>query len=374
MTGTNFLAWPECNHEDWATPGYTGGILPGESAMERHQPSDEPEAALTAIFWGLYTARALHTVAELCVADVLKDGPQTIATVAERVGAQVAPLSRVLRTLAAAGVFTEVPPDRYALTSMGELLRSDVPGSLRGYIVLYGTELFLQAAHELGASVRTGKAGAELAFGVPLYGYLADHPDEARVFDLGMMSVSSMDDAAVLAAYDFSGMKLVVDLGGGQGSLLAAILTAYPSARGILFERTAVLDGAAEQLAGSGVRDRCQLVDGNFFDAVPAGADAYLLKRVLHNWDDDHVVAILRACRRAIPVHGRLLSIDAVVPPGDEPSPTKLLDLVMLSLSAGGKERTEAELRALFAEAGFTLVRVIPAGWLQSIAEGVPKP
>jgi hypothetical protein len=339
--------------------------------MQRDEP-EAPEAKLTQIFWGLYPARALHTVAELGVADLLKSGPRPIGEIAKEVGAVQEPLHRMMRALAGAGVFTEVDSGEFALTEMGELLRSDAPGSLRGYIALYGTDLLLRAANELGATVRTGKPGAEVAFGVPLYGYLSQHPDTAQVFDSAMTSVSSMDHAAVLAAYDFTGVQTVVDVGGGQGALMAAILQAYPGTRGILLERADVLQGAAVQLGERGVAQRCDLVAGDFFAEIPPGADTYLMKRVLHNWDDDRALAILRACRKAIPEGGRLLIIDAVVPPGDAPSPTKLLDLVMLSLLAGGKERTEGELRSLLTQAGFQLQRVIPAGWLLSIAEAAP--
>jgi len=340
--------------------------------MVRDLTSGEPAATLTTLLWGSYLAHAMHVVAELGVADVLADGPQPVAAVAERVGAQTEPLSRILRTLAAAGVFTEGPPGFYALTDIGELLRSDVPGSLRDYAMLFGSELFVRAADAMAGAVRSGKSGVELVFGVPLYGYLAQHADAARVFDRGIASGSSMDDAAVLAAYDFAGVRVLADVGGGQGSLLATILEAHPAMRGLLVEREQVLSGSRTLLAARGVLDRCEVIAGDFFTVVPAGADAYLLKSVLHNWDDEHALSILRTCRQVISPSGRLLVIDPVLPPGDAPSANKMFDLVMLSLNAGGRERTETEIGGLLTRAGFALQRVLPAVWRQSIVEATP--
>ncbi len=279
----------------------------------------------------------------------------------------------MLRALAGLGLFAEEGEGRFRLTALGEPLRAGVPGSVRGYAVLVGEPMVWRSWGGILHSLRTGQPAFDHAFGAPLFEYLAAHPEEARVFDEAMTGRSAAEIAAVLAAYDFSGAGTVVDVGGGQGALLAAVLEADPRARGVLFDRPHVVAAARARLATAGlVPARCHLVEGDFFGAVPPGGDLYVLKRIIHDWDDGRARSILRNCRAAVPEAGRLLLVELVVPPGDEPSDAKLLDLLML-VYAGGRERTEAEYRDLLASAGFGLTRVVPTASCVSVVEAVPR-
>jgi hypothetical protein len=252
-------------------------------------------------------------------------------------------------------------------------VRAGVPGSVRDYAVLVGEPMVWRSWGGILHSLRTGKPAFDHTFGAPLFEYLAAHPEEARVFDAAMTGRSAAENAAVLAAYDFSGAGTVVDVGGGQGALLAAILEANPRTRGVLFDRPHVVAAARPRLEAAGLAPgRFDLVEGDFFGAVPAGGDIYVLKRIIHDWDDGRARSILRNCRAALSEAGRLLLVELVVPPGNEPSDAKLLDLLML-VYAGGRERTEAEYRDLLASAGFELARVVPTASNVSLVEAVPQ-
>lgn len=322
---------------------------------------------------GPLVARALHVIAELGVADALKDGPRSVDEIATAVGANAAALYRVLRSLASLGVFAELEGERFALTALGERLRADAPGSLRSAVLLKGSEEYRRTYDGLAETVRTGESAFERACGMPFFEYTDRHPSFAAAFDAAMTSVSSIEFPAIIAAYDFSGLAAVVDVGGGQGSLLIAILTRYSAIRGVLCDLPAVVERARGPIAGAGVTDRCALVGGDFFEAVPGGADAYLLKNVIHDWDDEQATKILRNCHAAMGSRGRVLVIERFIPDADGPSPNKVYDLVALALSGVGvRERTEGEFRVLFGAAGLTLSRVIPTDSRVTILEGIP--
>jgi hypothetical protein len=277
----------------------------------------------------------------------------------------------VLRALASVGIFSEDEEGRFSLTPLAEPLRSDVPGSVRPFSVMQGSEWAWRSWGEIMHSVRTEEPAFELVFGMPLFDYYAANPEAGRVGAEGLTSRSESEDARIVSAYDFSRVKTVVDVGGGRGTLLASILTANPQARGILFEKPHVVALAQPLFQASELNDRCEFVAGNFFASVPVGGDVYLLKKVIHDWDDDEARSILSVCRAAIPDDIPLLLIELVIPLGNEPSFGKLLDLHML-VSPGGLERTQVEYRDLLASAGFNLERIIPTASPVSVMEALP--
>lgn len=337
-------------------------------------PSRNPEAsmALLRLVSGAWTAQAVHVAARLGIADLLADGPKAPDMLAAATGAHGPTLERLLRALASLGVFAEQPDGRFGLTPLADGLRRDAEDSLRDYAVMMGDEWHWRAWGGLLHSVRTGESAFEHAHGRPLFDYLADHPAAGQVFDDAMTSRTRQEVAVVTAAYDWPAAGTVVDVGGGRGALLAAILEARPDTRGVLFDLPHVIEAAREgPVQPAVVAARCELVAGSFFEHVPAGGDLYLLKRVLHDWDDERAAAILSCCRRAMGSLGRLLVIEHVLPPGNEPSWGKLLDLQMLVLTQGGRERDEAGFRSLLASAGLRLQRVVPAGPTASLVEAV---
>ena len=330
-----------------------------------------PHQALLRMITGSWVAQAIYVAAKLQIADLLRDGPQASTALAATTGAHPRALYRVLRALASVGLFSEDEQGRFSLTPLAEPLRSDVPGSVRAFSVMQGSEWAWRSWGEIMHSVRTEEPAFEHVFGMPLFDYYAANPEAGRVGAEGLTSRSEPENARVVSAYDFSRVGTVVDVGGGQGTLLASILTANPQTRGILFEKPHVIAMAQPIFEGAGLNERCEFVAGDFFASVPAGGDVYLLKKVIHDWDDEEARSILSRCRAAIPDSGLLLLIELVIPLGNEPSFGKLLDLHML-VSPGGRERTEAEYRELLASAGFTLGRVIPTASLVSIVEAVP--
>jgi O-methyltransferase/methyltransferase family protein len=327
-------------------------------------------ATLLQMMTGYWVSQALHVAAKLGIADLLTDGPVDCEDLAAATDTHAPSLQRVLRALASVGVFTEVSPGSFALTPLAELLRTETPGSMRALAIMYAEEQY-RAWGELLHSVRTGEMAFDHQFGMGYFEYLAQHPEADRVFNAAMTGWTHQLVGAVVDTYDFSSFRTVVDVGGGYGALLAAILRNNPDTRGILFEQPHVIASAAEQLMATGVADRCTLVGGDFFAAVPAGGDAYVLSQILHDWDDERCVAILGQCRRVMPDHGTLLVVELVLPPGDEPFLGKWLDLHMLVL-LGGRERTAAEYETLFLAAGFELARVVPTSPGPSVVEAVP--
>ncbi len=326
--------------------------------------------ALLQMASGSWVGQAVHVAAKLGIADLLEDGPKSPAALAEATGTHADALHRLLRALASLGVFAEDADGRFALTPVAEGLRTNALGSLRAYAIMLGEDWLWRAWGELLYSVRTGQSAFEHAFGHNLFQYFVEHPEAARVFNAAMTSRTGQENAAVTAGYDWPA-GTIVDGGGGQGSWLAAILAQTPDARGVLFDLAHVIAAARGLIEGAGLTARCELVAGDFFERVPAGGDLYLLKRVIHDWDDERAVAILRGCRAAMGERGRLLVIEHVLPPGNAPSWGNLLDLQMLVLTPGGRERDEAGFRVLFALAGLRLERIIPAGPTASLIEVV---
>lgn len=305
--------------------------------------------------------------AELGVADVLADGPKTAAELAEATATHEPSLRRVMRALISLGVFTQDDSGRYALNPRGDLLRSDHPKSQRAMGRFYRSKDVWDAWGALLDGLHTGNTPFELVHGTSHFDYMATRPEVAAIFNEFM---SSLPVGASALAYDYSAAEVVVDVGGGHGNSLLPVLKAYPNVRGILFDQPHVVESARPVVASSGMADRCELVGGSFFEALPAGGDVYILGNILHDWNDEDCGRILAACRNAAKAESRLLVVETLVPPGNEPSPAKMLDIGMLVM-LGGLQRTEQEYRDLLARSSFSVDRVIPAG-PTSIVEAKP--
>lgn len=341
-----------------------------EAKAEMEPAGPPPPVALLQMMTGYWVSQAIYVAAKLGIADLLADGPKTCEELAGATGSHSQSLYRVLRALASAGIFTEATGGSFALTPMAELLQSEHPASMRSLAIMYAEEQY-RAWGDLLHSVRTGQRAFDNMFGTDYFTYLAGHPDSDRVFNQAMIGWTNQLVGGVVDVYDFSEFKTVVDVGGGYGTLLAAVLQRYPQLQGVLFEQPHVVEAARHQLESSGVVDRCTLVGGDFFAEVPSGGDAYVLAQILHDWDDERCVEILKQCRRAIRDDGKLLVVELVLPEGQEQFFGKWLDLHMLVL-LGARERTAAEYNALFHAAGFDLTKVnaMPAG--PSVVEAVP--
>lgn len=331
-----------------------------------------PSEVARRLVMGFRTTQLLHAAAKLDIADRLKNGPRDIATLAIQTGAHPQALSRLLRALASLGFFAARTDGRFELTPLAQTLRSDAPGSVRDLALLYGDEWVWDAYGGMLYSVMTGLPAFDFVHGQSLFHYMRAHPQAAAVFDQGMTAYSEQEATAILAAYDFAEIRKLIDVGGGQGALLIALLRAYPKAQAVLFEQSDVIDRARRALEQAGVASRCALESGSFFEALPAGGDACVLKSILHNWDDVRSKTILEKCRDAMAPAARLLIIERVVPEGNESSEAKLFDINMLVI-LGGLERTEAEYRDLLDATGFNFSRVIPTGCPLSIIEAVPR-
>lgn len=329
-------------------------------------------AAMLELIIGYWVSQLVHVAAKIGLADLLKGGPKSPAELARSAGVDPRALHRVLRALASVGVFAERKDGRFALTPLAATLRSDRPDSMRAFAIMMVEDYNWEAWGDVLQSVETGQTAFDRVHGMKIFDYLGKHPDKARTFGEAMTSISSTENPAVTAAFDFSKLGTLVDVGGSHGHLLAAILKANPKVKGVLFDLPQVLEQArkapyvgARELAG-----RIELAPGDFFQSVPQGADAYIMKYILHDWDDDRCTKILENCRRAMAPNGRVLVVDTVIPPGNDPHWGKLLDITML-VGPGGRERTRSEFVPLFARAGLKLKRIIPTACALSIVEGV---
>jgi hypothetical protein len=324
--------------------------------------------ALTHMINGYQVSQAIHVAATLRIADLLKDGPKTVDELAQATDTDRSALSRLLRALASVGIFRDVD-GRIHLTPHAEHLRSDGAGSLRAWALHIGQPYFWTGWDHLLDSVRTGEPAFPALYGMSPWEYREVHPEADSIFNAAMTGLAAGVVEAVVEDYDFSGIDVLADVGGGQGALLTAILAANPRLRGILFDQPHVLPDAEAVLAHAGVASRCQLVGGSFFDSVPAGANAYILKSIIHDWDDTSAVRILRLCRDAMAAEGKVLLVERVIQAGNDPDPAKFMDLNMLVM-LGGRERTVDDFRTLLAEAGIRLTHVVPTRSGFSVIEG----
>ena len=330
-----------------------------------------PEAILNALA-GFWTGRAIYVAAKLGIADLVKDGPKSVEELATETKTDPRSLYRLLRALASTGWFEEDADGRFGSTPWAVALETRSPVSLRYLAMTELGEEHYPAWGNLLHSVQTGEIAFDGVFGMPNWKFWAANAENAEIFNKGMSDLTALIEPSLIASYDFASFKKIVDLGGGRGTLLASILHDNPGASGLVLDLPHVIELARQNPAVKDMGDRCELVEGDFFKGVPAGGDAYVLKWIVHDWDDEKSIAILKNCRSAMSSHSKLLINEAVIPGRNEPSLHKLMDLNMLVMT-GGRERTEREYSEMFEAAGFHLERVIPSPTGFSWLEGVPS-
>jgi len=323
------------------------------------------------IISGFWISRGVYVIAKLGIPDLLKSGPKTAEELAEATKMHAPSLFRILRALASVGVLSSANGGRFAQTPVSETLVTDAPGSLRWFAVSELGQEHYPAWGNLMHSVKTGEIAFDNFFGVDIWKYFQQNPEDAAVFNDSMSSVTAATNEAILSLYDFSDFGTVVDVGGGHGGLITSILKRNPKVKGVLFDAPQVIEGARPKLEAAGLAQRCETVAGDFFKSVPAGGDAYVMKWIIHDWDDEKSITILRNCRSRMRANGRLILVDCVVPESDEPHFSKFIDLNMLVMT-GGKERTAKEFEQLLGAAGFKLLRIIPTELPTSIVEAEP--
>jgi hypothetical protein len=322
---------------------------------------------------GYIISSALQVVAKLKIADHLAAGPRTAAQLAQAAHVQEDALYRVLRTLASVGVFEERDARTFALNMPADLLRADAPGSVRDMVLWMTDPFHFRVYAEMLYSVQTGRPAVDKVYALPVFDHFAREPELSTVFNNAMTAFSATVIPAVLKSYDFSGIRVLVDVAGGHGEVLMSILRAYPEMHGVLFDLPHVVEGALPRIAATGLANRCQTASGDFFETVPRQGDAYIMKHIIHDWDDQRALIVLRNIRTALEgkPEGRLILLESVLQPGNQPDFGKIIDLEMLVLP-GGRERTADELRALLGRAGFNLTAIVGSESPLSVVEARP--
>ncbi len=329
-----------------------------------------PHIALLRISGSVMLARCIGIAAELGIADLIESAPKTAAEIADNTKTYAPALYRMLRYLASNGIFTEDTQGRFTNTEISTLLRANAPGSMRDSVRQSWQDVMWDTYKALPHTIKTGAPAFNKAFGADFFDYLSAHPETGAKFDAAMAMQSAPENAAVAKAYPFGDSKTVVDVAGGRGGFMSELLKIYPNLRGILFDQHYVL-AQPNHVRDAGLTDRCNFVGGSFFEAIPTGGDIYVLKRILHDWDDDTAIAILKTCAKAMSPTAKLVIVDAVIKPGNDPDPNKALDVGMMMLLKG-RERTADDFAKLFCAAGLNLTRIIPtaAPSTMSLVEG----
>ena len=322
------------------------------------------------IISGFWVSRAVYVIAKLGIPDLLKSGPKMAEELATATQTHAPSLFRILRALASVGVLT-FENNRFGQTPVSETLVTDAPGSLRWFAVSELGQEHYPAWGNLMHSVKTGEIAFDNFFGVDIWKYFQQNPADAAIFNDSMSGMTAAANEAITSLYDFSRFETIVDVGGGHGGLITSILKTNQQVKGVLYDAQQVIDGARSRIEAAGVADRCETIAGNFFNSVPEGGDAYIMKWIIHDWDDQKAVTILKNCRKQVKPNGRLILVDCVVPETNEPDFSKFIDLNMLVMT-GGKERTAKEFEELLAAAGFKLVRIIHTELPTSIVEAEP--
>jgi O-methyltransferase/methyltransferase family protein len=350
--------WPQMRQvlSNGFSEGARRALLPVRKARSR-RPSNPQPPPLFQMATSYWISQAIYVAAKLGIADHVHNGPKSCFELADLTESDELALSRLMRALSSVGIFTVNKDGRFELSPMGTTLQTGIPGSLRNMVITLG-ELHYQAWGNLLYNVKTGATAFDDLFGAKLFLHLKQNHDDADSFHSAMTDFSGLISYAVLLAYDFSKLHTLVDVGGGRGQFLRTVLQVNPQMTGIVFDQESVIESAKEHLKGDASAGRCTLVAGDFFESVPAGADAYVMCGVIHDWDDEHSIAILRNCHRAMPDGGRLLVVESVVPDGNETCFSKFLDLNMMVMS-GGRERSREQFSDLFAAAGFELATIV---------------
>lgn len=329
-----------------------------------------PHVGILQILNGAHVAGAVSCLAQLGIPDLLESGPKSAEELAGRTGTQPDALYRLMRATACVGVLAEGPDGKFSQTRMSAVLCSQAQPSLRGLAIMGGRDWHGRGWSHLEYCVKTGKQAIDKIYGMTIFEFLSNNPVEAQIFDDAMTALSAVDGPAVAEAYNFDGVSTIVDIGGGRGLLLATLLQKNPHLKGTLYEVPRVL-AQAQDGALKPFMDRCNLVSGDMFSSVPAGADAYIMKHIIHDWPDQACIQILKACRQGVNPGGKLLVVDCVIQPGNDFSPGKFLDLQML-IFPSGRERTETQFREMLASAGWKLSRIIPTTAVDSVIEALP--
>lgn len=336
----------------------------------RHSTTDTapPHTQLVQMGMAHWVSHIVYVAARLSLADHLAKGPKSADELAGPTGTHAPSLYRLMRTLANLGILTEDGTHRFTLTPLGDALKTGAPGSARATILTLASDWMSRGLEQLLYSVQTGKSGFEQSLGMPIFDWLAKHPEEASMFSETMVGIHGAEPPAVAAAYDFSASTTIVDVGGATGHLLTTILGRYPGSRGILYDLPHVVRDAPTLIQARGLTNRVTIEPGSFFERVPSSGDAYLLSHIIHDWTEDQCLTILGHCRRAMNPDSRLLIIEMVLPSGDTPHPGKMLDMMML-VGPGGQERTEKEYGTLLGKAKLRLTRVVPTASPVSVVE-----
>jgi hypothetical protein len=329
-----------------------------------------PNVALLRIAGNVMLARCIGVMAELGIADLVHDAPKTAAELAHLTQSHAGAMYRALRYLASHGIFTEDSAGKFANTDVSHLLRTGVPHSMKDAVRQSWQDIVWDTYKHIPHTIKTGEPAFNRAFGADFFDYLSSHPEIGAKFDAAMALQSAPENAAVAAAYPFGDAKVVVDVAGGRGGFLATLLKAHPNLRGILFDQQYVLD-QPNHVKEAGLAAHCTFVGGNFFQSIPTGGDVYVLKRILHDWDDETAIKILKNCAAAMTPAAKLIAVDAVIKPGNDPDPNKALDVGMMVLLRG-RERTAEDFAKIYAAAGLQLTRIIPtaAPSTMSLVEG----
>jgi len=340
--------------------------------MHESAPALPPHVVLIQMCGGAWVASAIHAAAKHALADHLADGPRTADDVAEVTGLHAPTLYRFLRSLAGLGLFTQDDAGRFGLTPLGAALRSGAPGEARSTALAFLGPAFSRSWEHLTHTLETGQPAFDKAWGTGVFDYMARDQELASLFSQAMVGFHGAEPPTVAEAYDFSGVRTVVDVGGATGNMLAAILSRHPGVRGVLFDQAHVVADASALLEGRGVADRVTIQAGSFFEGVPSGGDVYILSHIIHDWTEEQCLTILQHCRDAMNPGGRILIVETVLPEGDTPHQGKLQDLVMMAIP-GGQERTEAEYATLLGKAGLRLQQVVPTTSVVSVVEAVAE-
>ena len=334
--------------------------------MENNLPAN---IIVSQMIFGCVVTKAIHVAAKLNIADLLAaEGPMNCSGLAKKSGAHEESLSRLMRALASIGIFSVDQNEKYSLTPLAECLKADSPVSVKSMAISVGG-VFYKAYDELLFSVQTGSGGFKKAYGIPVFEYLTNSPEEGKVFDRMMTDIHGGETEPMVNTYDFSVFNTIVDIGGGNGDLISAVLNKNPGVKGILFDLPEVISRASSNITAKGLSTRCKLESGSFFESVSVGGDAYIMRHILHDWSDADAVTILSNCRKSMNPGGKVLIVEAVIQDGNEPSPFKLLDLSMLMV--GGKERTNKQFEYILSQAGLKLNRIVPFQHDLSVIEGV---
>ncbi|MFQ5732754.1 MAG: methyltransferase [Planctomycetaceae bacterium] len=332
------------------------------------RPSESaPQAVMLELSYGYLRSRAIFVAAELGIADLLGEGPKNAAELAASTGTDADSLYRLLRMLASHGIFADDGTGKFQLTPLGEVLQSGAPGSVRDAVRMVDQQWWNSVGNLLH-TVRTGIPAFDAEVGMSFYEYFSKHPEASARFDAGLASVSQWENKHIAAAYDFDRFRRIVDVGGSRGGLIAEVLQAHRSTTGVLYDRPEVV-AEPTCLRTAGVMERCEVIGGSLLESVPLGADAYVLKNILPDWNDEQSISILRLCRDAMAEDGRVLTIDALVPPGNTEHVSKDLDVILMVV-VRGRERTEDEVRELYRNAGLEVTKTVPTRSAYSVVEG----